>query len=63
MFQKVQRPLEECIEELRQIANSHGRDREISLTDLKLRCSPQDIKKVVALCETLLYYNDKINEQ
>ena len=63
MFQKVQKPLEECIEELRQIANSHGRDREICLTDLKLRCNPHDIKKVVALCETLLYYNDKINEQ
>ena len=63
MFQKVQKPLEECIEELRQIANSHGRDREICWTNLKLRCNSRDIQKVVDLCETLLYYNNKIDEQ
>ena len=63
MFRKVQKPLEECIEELRLIANSHGRDREVLLTNLKLRYNPKEIQKVVDLCETLMYYNDKINEQ
>lgn len=63
MFQKVQKPLEDCLGELQHIANSSGKDREILLTDLKLKVNIKDIEKVVAMCDSLVYYYEKIYDK
>lgn len=59
MFQLLQEDLEDCIEILKLIANEEGIERERAIAELYMTDRKSDIKKVVDLCEQLLYYYEK----
>lgn len=59
MFQLLQEDLEDCIEILKRIANEEGIERQSIISELYMTERKDDVKKVVDLCEQLLYYYEK----
>ena len=59
MFQLLQEDLEDCIEILKRISNEEGTERQRSIAELYMMDRKTDVKKVVDLCEQLLYYYEK----
>ena len=59
MFQLLQEDLEDCVEVLRRIANETDQERSTLIAELYMTERKTDVKKVVDLCEQLLYYYEK----
>ena len=59
MFQLLQEDLEDCIEILKRIANEEGIERQRAISELYMTERKSDVKKVVDLCEQMLYYYEK----
>lgn len=59
MFQLLQEDLEDCIEILKRIANEEGMERQRAISELYMTERKSDVKKVVDLCEQMLYYYEK----
>lgn len=59
MFQLLQEDLEDCIEILKRIANENEPERTTLIAELYMTERKTDVKKVVDLCEQMLYYYEK----
>ena len=59
MFQLLQEDLEDCIEILKRIANESGPERTLLISELYMTERKEDVKKVVDLCEQMMYYYEK----
>lgn len=59
MFQLLQEDLEDCIEILKRIANENEPERTALIAELYMTERKTDVKKVVDLCEQMLYYYEK----
>lgn len=59
MFQLLQEDLEDCIEIFKQIANESDMERERLISELYMTERKSDIKKVIDLCEQMMYYYEK----
>ena len=62
MFELLNEDLEDCIEILRQLSSSENRNEQYRIL-AENRTSLKEIQKTVALCELLVYYNNKINNE
>lgn len=61
MFQLLQEDLEDCIEILKRISNEEGMERQRAISELYMTERKSDVKKVIDLCEQLVYYYEKSN--
>lgn len=59
MFQLLQEDLEDCIEILKRIANENEPERTALIAELYMTERKTDVKKVVDLCEQMLYYYER----
>ena len=59
MFQLLQEDLEDCIEILKRIANENESERTALIAELYMTERKTDVKKVVDLCEQMLYYYER----
>jgi hypothetical protein len=59
MFQLLQEDLEDCIEILKRIASESGTERTLLISELYMTERKEDVKKVVDLCEQMMYYYER----
>ena len=62
MFELLNEDLENCIEILRLMSSCETKNEQLQiLAEHQIR--KKDLQKTIDLCELLVYYNNKINEQ
>jgi hypothetical protein len=62
MFELLNEDLEDCIDILRQMSMCETRNEQLQIL-AEHRISQKDIQKTIDLCEQMVYYNDKLNEE
>ena len=62
MFELLNEDLEDCIEILRQLSSCETKNEQLQIL-AENQIGKKDLQKTIDLCELLMYYNNKINEQ
>ena len=62
MFELLNEDLEDCLEILRQISMCENRNERLRIL-AENQITLKELKKTIDLCELLVYYNERINEQ